>query len=574
MPALAARIRPGDPNWPSAAEWQALAAQLRGRLLQPANRFAACAAAADAACAALLDDTTNPYAVGDDVSLTQAFGWADAWRCEPSRYAVAARDAQDVAAAVRFARAHRLRLVLRGGGHAYQGGSCAPDSLLVWTRAMNAVRLRDDFVPAGAPAGTPPSQAATIGAGAVWADAYHAVTTQAGRYVQGGGCMSVGVAGLVLSGGFGSFSKGFGTASANLLEAQVVTADGAARVVNDYQEPDLFWALRGGGGGCFAAVTAVTLRTHALPEHFGAVSLTIAARTDAAFQRLVALFVDHYAERLNNPHWGEQIRLTLQRELHVAMLFQGLSSGQAKAAWEPFLQRVGADDELSVGFNPVPVVALSARTFWSPALWKRWFGLMKVDTRAGAPSYHAWWSGDGAQVGQFLEAYGSVWLGEGSLAVAERANLARALVDASRQWPVALHFNKGLAGASRSVRDAVRATAINPAVGDAFALVITASAQHHVYPGAVGREPDLQRAHQRRERVARAIARLRELPGAGGSYFAESDYFEKNWQQQFWGGNYPRLAQIKARYDPEGLFFVHHGVGSEAWSGDGFTPRT
>ncbi|PAL07333.1 FAD-linked oxidoreductase, partial [Staphylococcus hominis] len=117
-----------------------------------------------------------------------------------------------------------------GGGHSYHGTSCAPDSLLVWTRAMNAVELHDAFVAQGAPAGTAAQPAVSLGAGAMWIDAYDAVTTRAGRYVQGGGCTSVGVTGLVTGGGFGSFSKGFGTAAANLLEAEVVTADGRVRV--------------------------------------------------------------------------------------------------------------------------------------------------------------------------------------------------------------------------------------------------------------------------------------------------------------------------------------------------------
>ena len=56
-----------------------------------------------------------------------------------------------------------------------------------------------------------------------------------------------------------------------------------------------------------------------------------------------------------------------------------------------------------------------------------------------------------------------------------------------------------------------------------------------------------------------------------GSYVSESDFFERSWQQSFWGPNYPRLAAVKKKYDPDGLFFVHHGVGSEEWSADGFT---
>ena len=89
----------------------------------------------------------------------------------------------------------------------------------------------------------------TVEAGALWGHAYDAVTTRAGRYVQGGGCMSVGVAGLVQSGGFGSFSKNFGTAAAALVQAEVVTADAVVRIANACINPELFWGLKGGGGG-------------------------------------------------------------------------------------------------------------------------------------------------------------------------------------------------------------------------------------------------------------------------------------------------------------------------------------
>ena len=88
--------------------------------------------------------------------------------------------------------------------------------------------------------------------------------------MQGGGCTTVGVAGLVQGGGFGSFSKGFGTAASGLLEAEVVTADGRVRIANACTNPDLFWALKGGGGGSFGVVTRLTLRTHELPAFFGA----------------------------------------------------------------------------------------------------------------------------------------------------------------------------------------------------------------------------------------------------------------------------------------------------------------
>ena len=118
--------------------------------------------------------------------------------------------------------------------------------------------------------------------------------------------MTVGVAGLVLGGGFGSFSKAYGTAGASLIEAEVVTADGEVRIANACSNPDLFWALKGGGGG-FGVVTRVTLRTHELPEFFGVVFATIKAASDDAYRRLIGKTVEFYAQALFNPHWGEQL---------------------------------------------------------------------------------------------------------------------------------------------------------------------------------------------------------------------------------------------------------------------------
>ena len=67
------------------------------------------------------------------------------------------------------------------------------------------------------------------------------------------------------------------------------------------------------------------------------------------------------------------------------------------------------------------------------------------------------------------------------------------------------------------------------------------------------------------------MAELRKLVPEPGSYVAESGYFEHEWQTSYWGANYPRLLAVKQKYDPDGLFIVHHGVGSEEWSADGFT---
>ena len=103
---------------------------------------------------------------------------------------------------------NNLRLVVKGGGHSYQGTSNAADSLLIWTRHMNAVTLHDAFVGAGCDGSAEPQPAVSIEPGAIWGHVYNEVTTKGGRYVQGGGCMTVGVAGLIQGGGLRQLLEG------------------------------------------------------------------------------------------------------------------------------------------------------------------------------------------------------------------------------------------------------------------------------------------------------------------------------------------------------------------------------
>ena len=559
-----ARVRPGDAAWPDAAAWNALSRDVGGRVRPLATPFAG-ATARDA-----LRHADNPFWIGDQAALTQASGWADAWIAQPSAWAVAAESTADVVAAVNFARAHRLRLVVKGGGHGYQGVSSAPDSLLVWTRHMNDVTLHDAFVAHGGDAA--PQPAVTLGAGAMWIDAYDAVTTRGGRYVQGGGCTTVGVAGLVQSGGFGSFSKNFGTAAAGLLEAEVVTADGQVRIANARTNADLFWALKGGGGGSFGVVTRLTLRTRELPEHFGGVFGTIKANSDTAFRELVARLVDFYADTLHNPNWGEQISLRADNSVHFALVFQGLTQAQAEDAWRPLRDWLAANSQTMVPLRPIEIHALPARHHWDIDFWRRIApDIMIRDDRPGVPAHHAEWAGDREQACMFLHGYESAWLPARLLARDARPRLADAFFAATRHFDVGLHFNKGLSGAPAAEIAAARDTATHPGMLDAFALAIIATAGSSAYPGVAAQAPDLAEARRHRAAIGRAMAELAKVAPDAGSYVSESDFFLRDWQTAFWGTNHPRLAAVKKHYDPDGLFFVRHGVGSEAWSDDGFT---
>ncbi|HLH90363.1 MAG TPA: FAD-dependent oxidoreductase [Xanthobacteraceae bacterium] len=570
-----ARVRRGDPGWPAAASWEELRARTGGRLIEVHSPIETCRpAASDEACRALFRELNNPYFIGDEVGLTQTTAWVDAWSYAPSVYAVAAESTADVVAAVNFARDNSLRLVVKGGGHSYLGRSNAPDSLLVWTRRMNAIARHDAFVASGC--SEPPQPAVSVGAGAIWGHVYNEVTTHGGRYVQGGGCLTVGVAGLVQAGGFGSHSRQFGTAAASLLEAEVVTADGAVRIANACTNPDLFWALRGGGGGSLGVVTRLTLRTHDLPASFGGVFATITATSDAAFRRLVGEFVAFYAKHLLDPKWGEIVTLRPGNRMDIRMSFDTLTQAEAERLWQPFFDWVVAHMPADFGYALFPPIirTIAARHAWDPAYLKAYApGATRGDDRPGAPADNVFWAANRAEAGHVIYAYQSRWLPAALLAPERQPALVDALCVASRRAPVELHFQKGLAGAAPDARAATRATAMNPQVLDAFVLAIIGGEAPPAFAGLAGHEPDVAAARKSAGEVSLAMAELKKLAPDAGCYFAESDFFEPDWQRAYWGANYGRLAEVKREYDPAGLFFVHHGVGSEDWSADGFTPK-
>jgi FAD/FMN-containing dehydrogenase len=115
-------------------------------------------------------------------------------------------------------------------------------------------------------------------------------------------------------------------------------------------------------------------------------------------------------------------------------------------------------------------------------------------------------------------------------------------------------------------------TAINPALLDAFTLAIVADGDWTpAYPGFIRPPVDMAKARERARGIRMAAAELRKIAPHSGSYLNEGNFFNASWREEFWGKNYSKLRAIKTEYDPNGLFFVHHGVGSEDWSADGFT---
>ena len=570
------RVRPGQPGWPSAASWDGLNRDVGGRLIKLQSPLGVCQdQPSGAACREVFKELKNPYFIGDDPSLTQTTGWVDAWTSQPSVYAVAARRTEDVVAAVNFARENNLRLVVKGGGHSYLGTSNAPDSLLIWTRAMNDIVLHDAFVAQGCTGQQSPQPAVSVGAGAIWMHTYNEVTTKGGRYVQGGGCGTVGVAGLVQGGGFGSYSKTYGTAAASLLEAEIVTADGVVRIANACTNPDLFWALKGGGGGTFGVVTRVTLRTHELPAFFGGIvgddpglfrrGLSQAARPLRRFLR---------REPFQSSLGRDRQCPAGQPARHTDGLPGTRPASRPRRIWQPFLGWVQAASgrfhlQQAPLFRSIP-----ARHRWDPAFLKTYApAAVRSDDRPGAPD------GQYVLVGQCERGrafHSRLRIG---LAAARRScgtidgpsSPTRLLPPPAirpsrcisrRAWPAAPR--------QPSLRPETRRR--TPPCIDAFALAIIASEGPPAYPGLRGHEPDLERraaqCQGRSLRPWRSSGRSRPMPVPTSRKAATSRLTGRT---SYWGANYPRLLAIKGKYDPAGLFFVHHGVGSEAWSADGFT---
>lgn len=541
------------------AAWKPLETLLGDRLLHVHSPLAACVEASGTGADRLFAELKNPYFLSEDPALTQTLGWTDAWTSAASTRAVAAQGPADVAAAVRFAARHRLRLAVKGGGHSYFGNSNAAGSLLVWTRPMQAIEMHEGFRPKGAPADVAPVPAVSVGTGLRWGEVYRAVSVAGGRYVQGGGCLTVGVAGFVLGGGFGSFSRQFGTGAANLLEAEVVTADGRIRIANAHQEPELFFALKGGGGGTFGIATRLTLATHPLPATIGAVQFEVEASSDSAWAELVARMLGFYAEHLFNAHWGEQLGFAPGRRMSVAFVWQGLDLAGIKACWDPFFAFLSGRPN-DFRFPEPRIHAADGRQFWDPAYLRSLPGVVLADDRPGASPDNLYWASNRGEAGQIIHAYQSVWLSQRLLAPDRRKTLVQALLDASQHWRVTLHTNKGLAGSVPDALARTAGTATNPNVLDAFALLICAANGEPAWAGIPGHEPDRADGLRKAAAVTRAMAPMRAIAGNMGTYVSEADWFADGWAEAYWGTHLERLKAARRRYDPGGFFAGHHIV--------------
>jgi len=207
---------------PSGADWRRLARHVHGALTRPGS------------------------ATYDTVRLTQNPRYDGA---RPLAV-LSVGDARDVATAFAFAQDHGVPVAVRSGGHSYPGLSAGDGALVIDVRPLHGVSLR----------GT----TAIVGAGASLVEVYDALGT-AGRGIAGGSCPTVGIAGLTQGGGVGVLTRAHGLTCDSVTSFHVVLADGRTVTASADEEPDLFWALRGGGGGHLGVVTGFTFRTFEAP---------------------------------------------------------------------------------------------------------------------------------------------------------------------------------------------------------------------------------------------------------------------------------------------------------------------
>ncbi|KDN50609.1 hypothetical protein RSAG8_01107, partial [Rhizoctonia solani AG-8 WAC10335] len=268
------RCTSSDSCWPSSSIWSSFNSSIGGRLVEPHPPAWPCHDPHydAAACAEAQQNWADSFWRSNQTGAMQALQW-DSPECgidTPRNvtcpqglvptYAVVAENADDVSKAVKFAQKHNLKLVIKNTGHDYLGRSSGAGAFSIWTHKLGGIDFTDSFVAEGC-SGDQGIPAVTVGAANQWYDVYKAADEH-NVTVVGGAARSVGAAGGWLQGGGHSpLGVKYGMGVDNVLQFQVVTADGKIVVANKCQNKDLFWAMRGGGGSTWG-VSICTLHLH------------------------------------------------------------------------------------------------------------------------------------------------------------------------------------------------------------------------------------------------------------------------------------------------------------------------
>ena len=430
---------------------------------------------------------------------------------EPAAVARCANE-QDVVDCVRFAAATRVPLALRAGGHSY-GGWSRNRGLVADVRAMSTVQLDSA------------AKVARIGAGARLVEVYSALGA-AGAALAGGSCPTVGVTGLALGGGQGVLSRAFGLTCDAIRSARVVTADGRARTVDATHEPDLFWALRGGGGGSFGAVTSLTMSVRPAPTvhvFFLAFDFAHAAQVLSAWQQWLParpaelwttckLLADPGAGRLRAVVAGTWIGAAGDLDGQLAPLLRGL---------------------------PAPTSRSSSTMSYTAAM----FFEAGCDQNAGASSCISHALAPAQR--QAFAATSSVLASALPTAGIEAAVKAtQAAMNLSHLIEGGVSFD-ALGGQVSQVAPTATPVPYRRALAVAQYTATWAS-------GRTSAEPFDRYVRGFRSTMSRWLG--------AAAYANYADASITDYGSAYWGANYPRLQQVKHQYDPHQLFTFAQAV--------------
>ncbi|KAK2757897.1 hypothetical protein FQN54_004303 [Arachnomyces sp. PD_36] len=563
------RCLPDDGCWPGPDQWQALNSSLDGDLVavKPVNSVCHDPTFDEQACEAVLAKRSNSLWRSEEPGAVQYDPWcswpsmeescySDSPREEPcgqgriSLYSVLAESVQDIQNTVTFAYERSLRLVIKNSGHDFLGRSSAPDSLQLSTHKLDDIEFIDDFIPEGCDKESE-GPAVTICAGVQLKKLYEAVAAQ-GLTVVAGYARTVGAAGgYIQGGGHSPMGPWKGMAADNALEFKVVTAEGGHVTANEYINSDLFWALRGGGGGTFGVVTSVTLRTH--PEDPVIVAtLDVGFPTEHdpdSFWEAVATFHEHLPS-LNDAGGSGYYFIT-----------------QAAATQEP-------DHTPSLSapfFYTNQTGAESVKNLYEPllnSLEKIDNATVKLETSQAPSIVHvllADLDGEADSTGVAF-VLGSRMFSRNFFAdpdINGPARLSETMRSFSTKWGGQFQGHVVAGGQVAANRDID--SAVNPAWRDALSHLIFG--RQWATDGSV--------SFEEQEAIMANVTEVevplfKALDPGSGAYMNEADPNEADFQTSFWGKeNYERLYRIKQEWDPSGLFISRKGVGSEDWDDTG-----
>ncbi|KAF4209842.1 hypothetical protein CNMCM8927_005045 [Aspergillus lentulus] len=559
------RCQPHQPCWPSPQEWNALNRSIDGNLVAVQPVAAPCHVNPNStACQEVTAQWSNSVWRAAQPGALQWENWG-AWpehnescyietapyMCTQGRislYSAVVQNARHIQEAVRFAKRHNIRLAVKNSGHDFLGRSAAPNSLQILTNRMKGLQTVNDFVPKGAPKHKGEGPAVTLDAGISLQEMYAALGKQ-NRTVVGGTAHTVGPTGGYIQGGGHSFlSPWKGLASDNALEFSVVTASGDLVTANAYQNSDLFWALRGGGGGTFGIVTQVTVRTfEEVPFVVTMMNITTAGG-DPAFWTAVADFhavlpavtdarAGGYYFMVPNLPWENNQTLSV---LSFYLLHANTSNtAEVGQMYEPLMKKLNATASVHTQYMTVPM----------PSFHETMTKFMLV--------------GDSDATGSVALIFSRLFSKD--LLTSKDGPTRLASTMSKFRYTPGEAVSGIVVGGGAVVQNAGKVdSALNPAWRKAVV--------HIVYTRSWSANATLAEQQAVIKNVTDVeLPLLQGVEGADkmGAYVNEAFAYEPNFQESFWGRNYRRLYRIKQRWDPAGLFIARRMVGSEDWDEQG-----